>query len=407
MKKSDIKTAFFIARRYLFSRKKHNIINIISIISTIGITVSTAALIIVLSVFNGMDGLVKESFNSFNPDLKITAMYGKSFASDTFPIQEISAIKGVKAVHEVVSDLSLITYQNKQVLVTLKGVDQSYIATNNMQHLLIDGTFELGSDPLYYGIPGAVSAGLLQINLNSPEMMHIYYPKRGRKNFVNSADAFNKRYLLPVGVFASNTKYDEDHVFCNIAFARELMDYEGRVTSIEVVLTNEKELASCQKAIEKIVGDQYLVQNRYQQEELLFKTIKTEKLIIFFILSFILLVAAFNIIGSLGMLIVEKKDDVQVLNSLGASSKLIRNIFMLEGMLISFFGGLIGMFAGALICFLQETFHIIKLGNGEGSYIIDHYPVAMQASDFAIVLCTIIVISLFASWIPTKILKKR
>jgi len=406
LKKSNNKTAFFIAWRYLFSKKRHNIINIISIISTLGIMVSTAALILILSVFNGMEQFISGCFNSFNPDIEIKLAEGKSFPVDSFPLYKIRSLEEVESVHEVVSDLTLITYEGRQALVNLKGVSEKYIALNRTDTLLVDGDFTLKKGEYNYTVMGAVTAGTLQINLNSNKMVKVFYPKRTKKNLVNPAEAFNIRYLIPAGVFATYTQYDEEYIFCSIDFIRELMDYEGEATSMEVKLKNGANSNQCQEKIESILGNRYQVQNKYQQEELLFKTMKSEKLIIFFILAFILVVAAFNIIGTLGMLIVEKKSDITVFNSLGANSSLIGKIFVFEGMCISFLGGLAGMLLGSLLCFIQQTFHLVRFGSGEGNYILNYYPVSMEVIDFVIVFFTILIISILSSWIPTRVVKK-
>lgn len=390
------------AWRHLFSKKKHSLVNIISIISAVGVLSGTAALIIVLSVFNGMEQLVVDSFNSFNPDLKITLREGKSFETDSFPIAQLKSVDGVTAVEEVVSDLTLIEYDGKQHLLELKGVGPDYARNSGFDELLIDGDFDLQHDGCEFGVMGAIAAGILQVNLSGAELYKVFYPKRLRKNLGNPADAFNTRYLTPCGVFSSGTEYDDKYLICSIDFVRNLMSYENEVTSIEVFIKNEKELPAIQKKITEIVGDNFLVQNRFQQEELLFKTMKTEKMMIFAILAFVLLIAVFNIIGTLSMIIIEKKEDIAVLNYLGADRSLIRRIFMTEGMIISFIGGMAGMVLGWLVCFLQQTFHIIGFGNGETNYIVDYYPVKINPLDFFVVFVTIFLISVIVSLIPSR-----
>ena len=390
------------AWRHLFSKKKHSLVNIISIISAIGVLSGTAALIIVLSVFNGMEQLVVDSFNSFNPDLKITLCEGKSFAIDSFPFSQLQELKGVRAVEEVVSDLTLIEYDGKQHLIELKGVSPDYARHSGFDQLLIDGDFDLQHDGCEFGVMGAIAAGTLQVNLSGADLYKVFYPKRLRKNLGNPADAFNTRYLTPGGVFSSYTEYDDKYLVCSIDFVRNLMSYEDEATSVELFIDNEKDLSSIQKKVEEIVGSNYLVKNRFQQEELLFKTMKTEKMMIFAILSFILLIAVFNIIGTLSMIIIEKKEDISVLTYLGADHSLIRRIFIIEGMIISFIGGLAGMLLGWLVCFLQQTFHIIGFGNGNANYIVDYYPVKMNPLDFLIVFVTVFLISVIVSVIPSR-----
>lgn len=361
-----------------------------------------AALIIVLSVFNGMEDLVVNSFNSFNPDFKITIKEGKAFATDSFPIEKIENIEGVRAVEEVVSDLVLIEYAEKQHLIQLKGVQPNYVTNSGFDTLLIDGDFDLQANDCDFGVMGAIAAGTLQLNLNSNELIKVYYPKRMRKNLGNPTDAFQTRFLTPGGVFNSFTEYDDKYLICSIDFARNLMSYENEVSSIEVFIANDKQSDEIQQQITQIVGDKYSVKNKFQQEELLFKTMKSEKLIIFSILAFILLVAGFNIIGSLGMIIIEKKDDIAILYQLGATQSLIRQIFMIEGMVISFIGGIIGMCIGWVVCILQQTLHLIPFGDGSETYIINYYPVKLAAPDFLIVFATIFLISFVASFIPIK-----
>lgn len=405
--KSYRKTALFFAWRYLFSKKKHNIINIISIISTIGIMVSTASLVIVLSVFNGLEDLVTNSFNQFNPDYVITPKQGKSFSIQDIDIEKIKDIPGVFAVEEIVSDLALITLNNKQVLTHIKGVSNTYPQNLGLDTLIYDGTFSLVKNGEQFVVLGAINAGTLDINLNGFELLKFHYPKRDKKNLSNPIEAFNTLYLKPSGVFLSNTQYDDQIVFVPIQFAKDLTGFNDEITSLEVILTKSSSKFIEQKSIEKIVGSNFMVKNKYQQEELLFKTMKSEKLMVFLILSFVLIVAIFNIIGVIGMLIVEKKKDISILNTLGADRKLIHSIFIYEGILISFLGALLGMFIGFIVCFVQQYFGIIKLGDGSEGYIIKYYPVIMSGFDFLIVFISVILISFLASTISIVGLKSN
>lgn len=404
MKNGQRKTAFFIAWRYLFSKKTHNIINVISIVSMLGIMVSAAALIIVLSVFNGMQSMIGGWFNAFNPDFEITLKEGKSFAVDSFPKAQIAQIPEVEYVSEIVSDMVLATYDNRQELIRLKGIDKQYATRNDYSKLLIDGKFDLWRGEQPCAVLGTVIAGKFIIQLNDYELLKLYYPKRTKKNLANPADAFNTLYLFPTGVFCTNTSYDQDYVFCPIEFARELMRYEGEVTSMEVHLRDHNSTTKCQEKIQALVGPNYQVRNKYQQEETLFKTMHSERMVIFVILAFILLVAAFNIIGSLGMLIMEKQSDTQTLRTIGASTPLIQRIFLYEGLCTSFLGGILGIVLGVIICLIQQIFHVVKLG-GSG-YIIQYYPVEMHFTDFLLVLATVLVISLLTSLIPANKLKR-
>ncbi len=405
MKTGQHKTAFFFALRYLFAKKQHNIINVISLISVLGILVSSAALIIVLSVFNGMEEMIGGWFNAFNPDFEITLTEGKSFNVKDFPKEKIVSLPDVAAVDEVVSDLVLTTYGERQELLRLKGVSPDYINRHHYNDMLVDGTFDFYRGEQPCAVIGNIAAGTLMINLRSYDLLKVYYPKRTKKNLADPTNAFNTRYLYPTGVFATNTDNDRTYVLCPIEFVRDLMQYEGEVTSMEIQLKDLKNYKKCQEKIQEIAGSAYIVKNKYQQEETLFKTMQSEKLIIYVILAFILLVAAFNIIGSLGMLILEKRSDTSILRNMGAPESMIRSIFLYEGMLISIVGGLIGMLVGAIICLIQQIFHIVKLGNG-GNYLIQHYPVSMHLTDFIWVGITILAISIITSSIPALALKK-
>lgn len=406
MARKSYKTALFLAWRYLFSKKEHNIINVISGISMIGIMVSTAALVVVLSVFNGMSDIIGGWFNALHADYEITLREGKSFATDSFPIQQLRQIPGVKAVNEIVCDLSLANYDDRQELLYLKGVPDNYFQTNHFEGMLVDGDTALYKLRQPCAIMGTGSAGKLEVNLLSYNLMKMYYPKRTKKNFANAAEAFNTRYIIPNGVICTNTNYDENYIFCPISFVRELMDYEGEVTSLEIQLKEGANTAKVRKQIADLAGEKYLLKDQQEQEDSLYKTMKSEKFMIYLILAFILILAAFNIIGALGMLILEKKTDTAVLFSMGASKSLIQKVFIYEGIMVSALGGLAGTLLGALICFLQQTFHIVKLGGGGAHYIIPYYPVQIRFIDLLVVLFTILVISLLTSIIPAYNLKK-
>jgi lipoprotein-releasing system permease protein len=372
----------------------------------IGIMVSTAALVVVLSVFNGMSDIIGGWFNALHADYEITLREGKSFATDSFPIQQLRQIPGVKAVNEIVCDLSLANYDDRQELLYLKGVPDNYFQTNHFEGMLVDGDTALYKLRQPCAIMGTGSAGKLEVNLLSYNLMKMYYPKRTKKNFANAAEAFNTRYIIPNGVICTNTNYDENYIFCPISFVRELMDYEGEVTSLEIQLKEGANTAKVRKQIADLAGEKYLLKDQQEQEDSLYKTMKSEKFMIYLILAFILILAAFNIIGALGMLILEKKTDTAVLFSMGASKSLIQKVFIYEGIMVSALGGLAGTLLGALICFLQQTFHIVKLGGGGAHYIIPYYPVQIRFTDLLVVLFTILVISLLTSIIPAYNLKK-
>ena len=252
---------------------------------------------------------------------------------------------------------------------------------------------------------GAIAAGNIQLNLHSSKQLKVYYPKRLLKNLADPSHAFNIDYLIPAGVFASYTDYDERFVFVPLDFARSIMDYENEVTSVELKLKNPDDYAKIRASIETVLGDNYILKDKYQQEELLYKTMKSEKLMVFVILAFILVVAGFNMIGTLSMLIIEKKDDLSVLYAMGARKSLVRKIFMVQGGFISLLGGFVGLLLGLLICYLQMKFHIVGLGDGSSGYLINYYPVQIEWLDFVMVMLTILIISIITSYIPIRYMK--
>jgi len=399
------RTAFFIALRYMFSPKKHNIINIISLISVLGIMASTAALIIVLSVANGMEDLVVGNFNRFNPHLKIVPQEGKVFSieNEQFSILDLENIEGVKVVEQVLCDLALVTYNEKQTLVTLYGISEHYPKVSGMGETIIDGNFN--SETQTGVVLGAGIAGLLGIELNDFVPLKLYYPKRNKQSLANPMDAFQVRYAPPVGVFATFTPYDEQTLFAPVALVKDLFNYDSETSFIAIYVDENTPLEKVQKKIEQLVGKQFIVKNQMQQEALLFKTIQTENFVVYLILGFILVVATFNIIGILSMLIIEKKEDISILHTLGASKTLIKKLFLTVGSMIGIFGGLFGIFIGLILCLIQQYFGIITFGNPEASFIISAYPVALAIKDFAITFCLIICISVITSSLSLRGLK--
>ena len=389
----------------MFSPKKHNIINIISIISVLGIMASTAALIIVLSVFNGMQDLVVNNFNRFNPPLKIEAKEGKMFSMKDvrFSISDLENVEGVKAVEQLLSDMVLITYNDKQTLATLYGISENFPAQSGLADIMIDGNFEMRTpnDMVF----GAGVAGLLSIDLNGYSPVKLYYPDRNKKNIANPVNALHTGYAIPVGVFASYTPYDESAVFVPETLAKEIFDCNHEISFIAIYLNDDVSLKKVQQKIEKMVGDDFTVCNQMQQEALLFKTIQGENLIVYLILGFIFVIATFNIMGILGMLIVEKKQDISILHTLGAPKALLKKIFLMTGAMIGIFGGVLGMCIGFICCLLQQYFEIISFGNAEASYIIPAYPVSISYRDFVVIFFLVILISLLTSGLSLRGLK--
>ena len=399
---------FYIAKRYLISKKSHNIINIISGISVIGITIGTMALIVVLSVFNGFEKLVISLFNTFNPDLVITVKEGKTFNSNEFPSEKVKNIPGVVYFTEVVEENALLKHKAKQHIVTIKGVSEDFEKMSRLDTMIIDGEFILKNEGRSFTVIGAGVAYYLGANPKDfTNPISVYIPRRTKSTSLNFENAFNNQLILPSGVFSVQQDFDINYIIVPLEFARELLEYNDEVTSIELGLEQDADTDEIQSEIQNILGEHFLVKNQFQQQELLYKIMKSEKLAIFLILSFILLIATFNVIGSLSMLILDKKKDIAVLSSMGANKKLIKRIFLTEGLLISVIGAILGLTFGGILCWLQQRFGIISLGPGDGSFVVDAYPVQTQILDFVYVFITVFLIGLAATLVPVKQISKK
>jgi len=400
--------SYYIAKRYLVSKKSHNIINIISIISVVGVMVGTMALIIVLSVFNGFETLVKSLFNTFDPDLKITLVEGKTFQPGELDADDIKNIPGVVRYTEVLEETALLKYQTRQVLVTVRGVGDDFETLSGLDTMIVHGDLLLRSGELNYMVLGYGVAHLLGANLNDYlNPITVFAPRRSGFIGTLPEQAFTSRTIFPSGIFSIQQDFDMRYAIVPLRFARNLFGYESEVTAIEIGLLRGARVDRVKEAVKNIAGERFQVKDRYEQQELLYKIMKSEKLAIFLILGFILFIATFNIIGTLSMLILDKKKDIAVLHSMGADQTLIRRIFFAEGMLISFSGAILGMLLGALICWIQIQFGIVPLHAGGGSFIIDAYPVELQFMDFVYVFLLVLGIGLPAVWYPVRQIRKK
>ena len=399
----------YIAKRYLIAKKSHNIINIISIISVIGVMVGTGALIIVLSVFNGFEGLVLGLFNSFNPDLKIEAIQGKSFELTQDQMNKIKQIPGVKYIVETVEENALARFGDKQSIVMMKGVSDEFMSMTPLDSFMINGRYTLGSDLRPASVIGAGVAyylGIYPEDFSVP--MTLYLPKRTKKTISGLPEqSFNSKTVNVSGVFSIQQEFDMSYVIVPVSLARELLEYNHEITSLEIGVNNPSDLAAVKPAILAELGSGFTIKDRFQQQATLYKVMKSEKWAVFFILAMILVIAAFNMIGSLSMLIVDKKKDISVLWSLGATKKQIKRIFFTEGLMISLAGGLLGLLLGGLLALLQQEFGLIRLGGGEGTYIVDAYPVRVQLLDFIYVMTTVIIIGAATTWYPVRQISKK
>jgi lipoprotein-releasing system permease protein len=392
----------FIAKRYLFSKKSHNAINIISIVSSIGVGIGTFALVVVLSVFNGFEGLIVSLFNSFDSDLKITALEGKTFdVSDTTTFNRLKNIPGIKYYSEVLEENALLKYNDAQFIATIKGVQADYIKNSGLDSMLTDGALP-NNDTSNYALIGQGVANMLGVNIAAfYTPVVIYLPKGGKSvNLSNPEDAFTINSILPSASFSVQQEIDIKYVLVPLFFAREIMDKNNKASSIEIGLKTDVNASLVKDEIQKIVGDKFVIQNRFEQHEFLFKIMKSEKWAVFLILAFILIVATFNVIGSISMLILDKQKDIIVLKSLGASHADLRTIFMAEGFLITFLGAISGLVLGILLCLGQQRFGWIKLNGGGGNFVVEAYPVDLQFIDLSYILLTVLVIGYFAARYP-------
>jgi len=368
--------------------------------------VGTMALITILSVFNGLEDMVKTIFSTSDPEIRITPVQGKVFTPDTLMLARLSALDCVEAYAATLEETALLRYDERQYIATIKGVSMNYARVTQLDTAMWDGDFTLkGENGRPYAIAGLGVANHLGMRLNFVSPLTIYMPDRTARLSASPDNAFTRKYIFLSGIFAVEQEFDSRYVFLPIDFVRELLDYTGEVSSLEVKTRAGSDERKTQKAIKQVVGDGFLVQNRYEQQEMFYRVMKAERLAIYVILTFILIIASFNIIGSLTMLMIEKERDIDILRSLGADNRLIKRIFIYEGWMISFIGTVLGLVVGALLCAAQEHFGIVKLA-GE-SLLIDAYPVRMKIVDFFIVAATVLAIGYGAAWYPVHYLSRR
>jgi len=397
---------FYIARRYLFAKKTRHAINIISGISVGGVTIGTMALIIILSAFNGLDNLVRSLFNTFDPDLKITVAEGKTFSSEQENIKKLKAHEGILYLSEVIEENALLCYGEKQYIATIKGVGDDFVKMSGIDSMVYDGEFLLKDQKNSYAIVGQGIASTLSMGLSFITPIQIYVPKRTKNVILTPDKAFNRKYIFPSGIFAIQQGFDSKYIIVPIDFARELLDYTVELSSIELKIDPSYNQDRVQEELQTLLGNEFEVKNRYEQQEFVYKIMQSEKWAIFLILTFILIIASFNIIGSLSMLIIEKKKDIETLRNLGANLKLIRKIFLLEGWMISILGAISGLILGSIICALQQQFGLVKIQGGE-SFVIDTYPVSMEIPDFLFVFLTVLLIGYLAAWYPVRYITRK
>lgn len=396
---------YFIAKRYLFAKKSHNVINIISLISAIGIAIGTTALVVVMSVYNGFEGLVKDIYSSSESDLVVLPETSKFFSPDTAPFHTMKNDNRIQSVSEVVEENVFIIYDKHQGVATIKGVDSLYAQNTGIEASLIEGDFELMHGQIAQAVVGRSLAGEMQIRPRFLDPLEIYYPSRKEAvSIINPISSLRKEVLFPVGIFSLEQNFDKNYIFIPIKTARNLLDYTDEVSSLEIKVVQGSDINSIQKEYRALLGKEFKILNRYQQNETVYKMMTYEKVAIYTILLFIIIVVSCNVFGSLTMLIIEKKDDIQTLKSIGAPNPLVKRIFILEGWMITLSGAVVGLALGVILCLIQIYFGVIKM---PGNFIVSSYPVVIKASDVMITFVSVALIGFLITALPAwKILPK-
>ena len=402
---------FYIARRYLFSKKSTHAINVISGISGVGVAVATMALVVTLSVFKGFRDLVASFFTQMDPQLKVTPVKGKTAPADDPILTEIRQLPDVEVATECLEEQALAVYGDRQMMVKIKGVEDNFSQLTHIQEILEgDGDFALHAADLNYGIPGLGVAYQLGLGYTYEYPLKIFAPRReGQLNMANPTEGFVVDELYSSGVVfcMKQSKYDKNYILTSLAFTRHLFDLEGRLSSLELRLKPGSDFERVKGQMEDIAGDKYYVHDRYEQQDDTFRIMKVEKLIAYVFLTFILMIACFNIIGSLSMLIIDKKEDVVTLRNLGATDHQITRIFLFEGRLISAIGAVLGVLIGLLLCWLQQQYGIVRLGSSEGSFVVDAYPVSVHPWDIVLIFFTVMAVGFLSVWYPVRYFSKR
>ncbi len=402
---------FFIARRYLFSKKSTNAINVISGISVVGVAVATMALVVTLSVFNGFHDLVAGLFTNFDPQIKVLPVKGKTVAADDPVLTEIRRLPQVAVATETLEDQALVVYEGRQAMVKVKGVDENFDSLTHIREILVgNGEYCLKVADLYYGIIGIRLADALGTGYAFKEPLKVYAPRReGQLDMMNPEDGFIEDELLSPGVLFSvqQAKYDKNYIITDIAFARRMFEQQGMLSSLELRLKPGSDFDAVKERMREIAGDKFRVLDRFEQQEDTFRIMKIEKFMAYIFLTFILIVACFNIISSLSMLMIDKKNDVVTLRNLGASDSQMTSIFMYEGRMISVFGAVLGIGLGLLLCWLQQQYGIVGLGSSSGSFIVDAYPVSVHPEDIIVIFITVILVGFVAVWYPVRYFARR
>ncbi len=404
-----MKLVFEIAYKFLFGKKSKGIINVISTISIIGVGVGTTALLIVLSVFNGLHGLIGDLFGSFDPDIKITLNEGKFFSTDSACIQQLHEIDAIDYIVPVIEDNALLKYKNRQVTGIIMGVDSNYVKVSRLDSIIYQGEFKLRDKGSYTGVIGYVLADQLNVRTNFVTPLMIYVPERNKKiNFMRPNEAFKSHYIQPKGIFlVKQMEYDSQYLLIDIDLARKLLQYKSHeVTSLSIALKAGSSVSDTQKKIKATLGSPFKVLNRQEQHANFYKMMRIEKIMAYLILCFILVIATFNLIGTMSMLIFDKKEHIRTLKAIGANKQMVTRIFLIEGWLISLIGVFAGLVFGVILVLIQEHLGVIKFA-GSGNFVVDAYPVILEMSDVFITMATVVCIGFLATLYPVKVIVKQ
>lgn len=392
--------ALQIAFRYLFSKKSTNAINIITFVSMIGMAVGAMALILVLSVFNGFEGLVLSLYNQFTPDLQITPIQGKVFTLTETQLQQLRGLKNVAKFTTVLEEKALLKYQDREYIATIKGIDENYLKVNNIESAVTDGKFILNDNTLDYIVLGAGVRAALQANITDGiNPISVFLPRRGKQaSGLIPTDAFNRKFIYPSAVFSIQQEYDYEYAYVPIAFIREALKYDDEISSLELKLTLGADTKRIKQEITAILGNNFSIKDRYEQDETLFKVMNTERIVAYGIFAFVILIISFNITGALSMIVLEKTKDIAVLKTMGATQQFITKVFLLEGLLIALIGSVTGIALATVIGFIQINFEIIKMNTS--TMVVDAYPIVFKPDSFVVVLVMVTIIGFAAAIIP-------
>ena len=393
----------FIANRYLLAKKSHNLINIITWISILSISVASFALIVVLSAFNGLEKVISDMNNRLTPDLQISPAKGKTIDMASFPLPELKGIQGVEYVVPTLTEDALLRANDKQHIGQVKGVGIEYQNIERLREVTFNQEPLLFSDgEHHFAVPGAGVAWFLGMNAYDPyAMIRVYVPKRGNASLMNLESGFNSGSLTVSSVFSTEQELDEKMVLVPYEWLSQLLEYEDKANDVELFLAPNADGSRVKKEVKSLLGSGFMVKNQQEQQETLYRVMRSEKWAVYVILTFILVLATFNVVGSLSMLMIDKRKDTQILRSMGADNQLIRKVFMNEGLLISVAGGVIGLMLGMVLILLQERFGFVKFGTG-GNYVVDAYPVLLKLKDVLLILATIIVVGCTSAFLTVR-----